>query len=117
MAKAKATKKSKGPKFIEFNLKSETFDFTGRIYPENVKKTKKAKIYPFSLCLNDSITIKGMKLWSTKENTFITGPVYFVDKEYKPYLFIDPDFNEEFTGLAEKLLEKLEDEDDESEDD
>lgn len=117
MAKAKAKKKEKS-NFIEFKLKSETFDFTGRIYADKVTKTKKAKIYPFSLCLNDSITIKGMKLWTTKENTFITGPEYMVDKEYKPYLYIDPDFNEEFNGLAEKLLEKIEDEsEEESEDD
>ena len=97
----KSTKKESTYK--EFKYDGKEFQYTGRLYPDNKKETKKCEIIPFSLCLNGVITIKGMKLWRSDKNSWITGPSYQSGDEYKDYLYIDKDFNE-----IDKLVEELE---------
>lgn len=97
----KSTKKEAAYK--EFKYDGKEFQYTGRLYPDNKKETKKCEIIPLSLCLNGVITIKGMKLWRSDKNSWITGPSYQSGDEYKDYLYIDKDFNE-----IDKLVEELE---------
>ena len=89
--------------FKEFSFDGKEFKYSGRLYPENKKETKKCDIIPFSLCLNGVITIKGMKLWRSDKNSWITGPSYQSGDDYKDYLYIDKDFKE-----IDRLVEALE---------
>ena len=89
--------------YKEFTFDGKEFKYSGRIYPDNAKQTAKYDIIPFSLCLNGVITIKGMKLWRSDKNSWITGPSYQSGDEYKDYLYIDKDFKE-----VDKLVEALE---------
>ena len=103
MAKKKAKEKKE---FVEFNVKSETFDFSGRIYPGKEKKGLRRSW--MSLCLNDSITIQNCYLVETKSSTFIGFPQYKnKDDEYKSHIFIDEDMREEIDNLAEVLAGKI----------
>lgn len=109
-----ARKNSEGTKdYIEFEVKGVIFRYSGRMYPKNATKTAKCDIIPMSLCLNDTITIKGCKLFRTDKNSWIQGPQYASgkgkDTEYKDYLYIDKELNTEMDALVselEKLLDK-----------
>lgn len=108
MAK-KEVKKSKKDKneFIEFEYEGNEFSYTGRIYPERKKEVGKCTITPMSLTINNLITIKGCKLFQTDKNTWIQGPQYNVDDEYKDYLYIAKELSEELDALCEEIEDKL----------
>lgn len=104
-----ARKTKKAADFIEFEFDGKEFKYSGRLYPENQKETKKCTITPMSLTLNGVITIKGCKLFQTDKNSWITGPSYQAGDDYKDYLYIDKDLNDEMDKLVaelEKLLDK-----------
>ena len=104
-----ARKAAKEATFIEFEYDGKEFKYSGRLYPENQKETKKCTIVPMSLCLNGMITIKGCKLFRSDKNSWIQGPQYESSKEYKDYLFVDKGLNKELDGLVvelENLLDK-----------
>ena len=66
--------------------------------------TDKCDIIPFSLCLNNCITIKGCKLFRTDKNSWISGPSYKgKDGDYKEYLYIDKELNVEMEKLVSGL--------------
>lgn len=113
---AKKTSKKKSSKkeereFVEFSFKSETFDFSGRVYPG--EKSKGIKRSWMSLCINDAITIQNCYLVETKDNLFISFPQWKnKDDEYKSHIFISEDISEEIDNLAELINEKISGEDD-----
>lgn len=113
MALAKKTTKAKKDekKFIEFNFKSESFDFSGRVYPGETANSKNGNQYRrsyLSLCLNGLVTINGCNLVETESATFISFPGYQTkDGENKSYIFTDKDMNEELNNLASLIAEKL----------
>ena len=102
-----ARKAKEEKKYLEFKVKGTVFTFSGRLYPENQKETEKCTITPFSLTLNEFITIKGMKLFQTDNNSWIQGPQYKSGEEYKDYLYIDPDFSKDEISKLVSELEKL----------
>lgn len=103
MARKAAEKKEANYK--EFKIDGVVFSYSGRLYPANATKTDKCDIIPFSLCLNNCITIKGCKLFRTDKNSWISGPSYKgKDGDYKEYLYIDKELNVEM----EKLISGLE---------
>ena len=102
-------RKEKKADFIEFEFDGKEFKYSGRLYPENQTETNKCTITPMSLTLNGVITIKGCKLFQTDKNSWIAGPSYKSKDEYKDYLYIDKDLNDELDKLVaeiEKLLDK-----------
>lgn len=108
-----ARKAAKESNFIEFTFDGKEFKYSGRLYPDYQKETKKCTIIPMSLCLNGMITISGCRLFRSDKNAWIVGPQYASGKdknvEYKDYLYIDKDLNKELDGLVselEKLLDK-----------
>ena len=104
MSREKRNKKDE-KKFVEFDLKSESFDFSGRVYPGEKKKNVRRSY--MSLCLNGVFTISGCWLVETKDNTFISFPQYLSkDDEYKSYVFIDEEMREEMDNLAQLIQEK-----------
>lgn len=122
MAAKKTGAKKKGSNkesknYVEFKIKSESFDFSGRIYKTEVKNKGCVK-HPVSLCINDAFTISGIWLCESDNALWLSTPQY-KDKndEYKNYIFIHKDFSEEFDSLAEILSEKLEEAFDDEEDD
>ena len=108
MAKKKKAKKSESKNYIEFKVKSKSFDFSGRVYKTEVENKNCTK-HPMSLCINDMFTISGLWLCETEDSLWISTPQY-KDKndEWKNYIFIHKDFQDEFGSLAEILSEKLE---------
>ena len=103
----KNTKKESGS-LIEFEFEGKEFSYSGRLYPDNAKETKKCTIIPLSLCLNKVFTIKGMKLWRSDKNSWLTGPSYQSGDDYKDYLYIDKDFSDhELDNLIAHLEELL----------
>lgn len=106
MAKTKAKGKAKEKEFIEYDVKSETFDFSGRIYPG--EESKGVTRSWMSLCINECITIQNCYLIETKNSTFISFPQYKnKDGEYRSHIYIDEDFREELDNLTEILLDKI----------
>lgn len=108
--KKKETKKEE-KKFVEFNFKSESFDFSGRVYPGEIKSSKNGNAYRrsyMSLCINGLITIQGCNLVETDSSTFISLPGYQTKEgEDKSYFFIDKDFRDEFNNLAACISDLL----------
>lgn len=109
--KKKEAPKKEEKKFIEFNFKSESFDFSGRVYPGELKSSKNGNAYRrsyLSLCLNDLITINCCNLVETEESTFITFPGYQTKEgEDKSYLFIDKSLRDEIDALAALIADLI----------
>ena len=98
------TNKAEEPKFKEFNYSGKTFEYSGRLYEAKEGKGKvKSRSY-MSLVLNDSITINGCYFTVLDDGAaFISYPQYQKDKEYKSYIFVDKELNEEIEELGKKL--------------
>ena len=102
MARKAAEKKEEN--FKDFKIEGVVFSYSGRLYPAHAAKTDKCDIIPFSLCLNNCITIKGCKLFRTDKNSWISGPSYKgKDGDYKDYLYIDKELNAEMDKLISGL--------------
>lgn len=102
MARKAAEKKEEN--FKDFKIEGVAFSYSGRLYPAHATKTDKCDIIPFSLCLNNCITIKGCKLFRTDKNSWISGPSYKgKDGDYKDYLYIDKELNVEMDNLISGL--------------
>jgi len=108
--KKMAAKKNSSSKegFVEFDLKGKSFDYSGRLYPDRKREAGKLSIVPMSLCLNGVFTIKGCSFYETSKNVWIGGPQYKAGDEYKDYLYIDKEINEEMDNLAAYISELLE---------
>lgn len=108
---SKKEEKKEEKKFIEFDVKSDSFDFSGRIYPGEVQNSQNGNQYRrsyLSLCLNSLITINGCYLVETENGTFISFPGYQTkDGENRSYIFTDQDIRDELNSLAEILADKL----------
>ena len=102
---AKKTKESKG--FKEFEFEGQSFNYSGRIYPDNQREAGKLTITPISLCLNGLITIKGCSFMETKDNMWIAGPSYKSGDEYKDYLYFDKEINSDLDKLAAIISKEL----------
>lgn len=106
-----ARKSKKADDFKEFSFEGKEFKYSGRLYPESQKETKKCTITPMSLSLNDVITIKGCRLMQTDNNTWIAFPSWEDKKgEYQSYVYVDKDFSkEELDKVAEAAEKALDD--------
>lgn len=101
-----AKKQNSNANYKEFEMKGESFDFTGRVYVDKKREAGKLTIYPMSLCINGVITIKGCSFYETANNMWVGGPQYKQGDDYKDYLYIDKSINEEMDNLAE-VIEKV----------
>lgn len=97
---------SNATNYKEFEMKGDSFDFTGRVYVDKKREAGKLTIYPMSLCINGVITIKGCSFYETANNMWVGGPQYKQGDDYKDYLYIDKSINEEMDNLAE-VIEKV----------
>ena len=102
-AKKNSTSKSNG--FKEFESKGKNFTYSGRIYTDKKREAGKLTIYPINLCINGLITIKGCSYYETANNCWIGGPQYKSGDEYKDYLYIDKENNEDMDSLATTISE------------
>lgn len=102
-----AKKNSAAKEFIEFELKGQNFDYSGRLYPASKREAGKLSIVPMSLCLNGVFTVKGCSFYETSKNVWVGGPQYQSGKEYKDYLYIDKECNEDMDNLAAYISELL----------
>lgn len=102
-----ARKTTKKADYVEFKFDGKEFKYSGRLYLDNQKETKKCTITPMSLTLNEVITIKGCKLFQTDKNSWITGPSYQSGDDYKDYLYIGKDLNDEMDKLVEEIEKVL----------
>ena len=100
MAKKTTSKKTNEKGYVEFKLEDETFTFTGRIYTDKKRETGKLTIYPLSLTLNESITIKCCSFYETDKNMWVGGPQYKSGDEYKDFVYFDKCINDELNNLA-----------------
>lgn len=113
LAKGKSKKEEKKEKatFIEFDFKSESFDFSGRVYPGETQNSKNGNQYRrsyLSLCINGLITINGCNLVETESATFISFPGYQTkDGENKSFIFTNKDIRDELESLAALIAEKI----------
>ena len=98
-----ARKNSNSSSFKEFEMKGESFDYSGRVYVDKKREAGKLTIYPMSLCINGVITIKGCSFYQTKDNIWVGGPQYKAGDDYKDYLYIDKELNKEMDALAEEI--------------
>ncbi len=103
---AKKKADSKG-EFKEFELKGESFDYSGRIYPDRKREAGKLTITPMSLCLNGVFTVKGCSFYETKDNMWVGGPQFKQGDEYKDYLYLDKELNKDLDALAECICEAI----------
>ena len=94
--------------YKEFDLEGKEFNYSGRIYTDSKRKAGKLTIYPMSLTLNDLITIKGCSFYMTKNNMWVGGPQFESGDEYKEYLFIDKELNQDMDALAEAISKVIE---------
>lgn len=101
-----ARKNSNSSSYKEFEMKGESFDYSGRIYTDKKREAGKLTIYPMNLCINGVITIKGCSFYLTKDNMWVDGPQYKQGNEYKDYLYIDKELNSEMDALA-NVIEKV----------
>lgn len=110
MAKDKKnTKKKNENNFTEFEFEGNEFKYTGRVYTERAKETKKCTITPLSLTINGLITIKGCKLFVSEKNKWIQFPQYEYDDEYKDYVYIAKELNDELDDLCDAIEEAIDD--------
>lgn len=100
MAKKTTSKKTNEKDYVEFKLEDETFTFTGRIYTSKKREAGKLTIYPLSLTLNESITIKCCSFYETDKNMWVGGPQYKSGDEYKDFVYFDKCINDELDNLA-----------------
>ena len=107
MAAKKTT--SKKDSFKEFEFKGKNFTYSGRLYPDSQREAGKLTITPMSLCINGLITIKGCSFYETKDNLWVVGPQYKAGDDYRDYLYIDKEINEEMDKLAEEINKALSD--------
>jgi len=99
---ARKAKKSEA-NYKEFSYEGKEFKYSGRLYPDSQKETKKCTITPMSLTLNDVLTIKGCRLMQTDKNAWIAYPSWEdKNKEYQSYIYVDKEFSQE---AAEKVLD------------
>lgn len=108
MAAKKTSKKDNSNNYKEFELKGNSFVYSGRLYPENKREAGKLTITPMSLTLNGVFTIKGCSFMETKHNMWVSGPSYKSGDDYKDYLYIDKELNEDMEALANVISEVLE---------
>lgn len=106
MAAKKKTNSSNS--FKEFELKGKSFTYSGRIYSDRKREAGKLTIYPITLCLNGVITVKGCSFYETENNMWIGGPQYKQGDEYKDYLYIDKEINDDMDALAEAIEKVIE---------
>ena len=100
---AKKTTKTSTNGYKEFEMKGQTFDWSGRIYTDRERQAGKLTITPISLCINGVFTIKGCSFYETDKNMWIGGPQFKSGDEYKDFLYIDKELNEEMDNLAEVI--------------
>ena len=103
---AKKTKTSTNG-YKEFEFKGESFDYSGRIYIDKQREAGKLTITPISICLNGVFTIKGCSFYETDKNMWVGGPQYKSGDEYKDFLYIDKELNDEMDNLAEVIKEAM----------
>lgn len=105
MAAKKKTSNSKSndKNFVEFKAECDTFTFTGRVYTDKKREAGKLTIYPMSLSLNESITIKCCSFYETENNIWVGGPQYKSGDEYKDFIYFDKCINDELDTLAETI--------------
>lgn len=103
---AKKTKASTNG-YKEYEMKGNTFDYSGRIYTNKQREAGKLTITPISLCINGVITIKGCSFYETDKNMWIGGPQYKSGDDYKDFLYIDKELNEEMDALAGVIAETM----------
>lgn len=108
MAAKKKTSNQATNSFKEFELKGNSFDYSGRIYVDRKREAGKLTIYPITLCLNGVITIKGCSFYETSNNMWVGGPQYKQGDEYKDYLYIDKEINDDMDALAEAIEKVIE---------
>lgn len=89
--------------YKEFEFEGKSFTYSGRIYVDKKREAGKLTIYPITLCLNGVFTIKGCSFYETSNNMWVGGPQYKQGEEYKDYLYIDKDINEDMDALAEEI--------------
>lgn len=99
---AKKTKTSTNG-YKEYEMKGDYFDYSGRIYTDKQREAGKLTITPISLCINGVLTIKGCSFYETDKNMWIGGPQYKSGDEYKDFLYIDKELNDEMDDLAEAV--------------
>lgn len=100
---AKKTTKASTNGYKEYEMKGDSFDYSGRIYTDKQREAGKLTITPISLCINGVLTIKGCSFYETDKNMWIGGPQYKSGDEYKDFLYIDKELNEEMDALAEAI--------------
>ena len=100
---AKKTTKTSTNGYKEFEMKGQTFDWSGRIYTDRERQAGKLTITPISLCINGVFTIKGCSFYETDKNMWVGGPQFKSGDEYKDFLYIDKELNEEMDNLAEVI--------------
>ena len=99
---AKKTKASTNG-YKEFEARGKFFEYSGRIYTDKQREAGKLTITPISLCINGVLTIKGCSFYETDKNMWIGGPQYKSGDEYKDFLYIDKELNDEMDDLAEAI--------------
>lgn len=104
---ARAKKAEAKESFKEFQFDGKEFRYSGRIYPENKKETKKCDITPMNITLNGLITIKGCKLFQSDKNSWIQFPQYQSGEDYKDYIYCPKELNEELDALVEEIEKVL----------
>lgn len=105
MARAK---KQEEATFKEFKFDGEELQFTGRIYPDKKTETSKCDITPMTLTINGVITIKGCRLFQSDKNSWIAWPGYKSGDEYKSYIWVEKEYNNEMAKLVEAIEQALE---------
>lgn len=100
---AKKTTKASTNGYKEYEMKGDSFDYSGRIYTDKQREAGKLTITPISLCINGVLTIKGCSFYETDKNMWIGGPQYKSGDEYKDFLYIDKELNDEMDDLAEAI--------------
>lgn len=103
MAAKKKTSNQATNSYKEFESKGHFFTYSGRIYVDRKREAGKLTIYPITLCLNGVITIKGCNFYETSNNMWVGGPQYKQGDEYKDYLYIDKEINDDMDALAEAI--------------
>ena len=96
----KANKKTETKTCVEFEFEGKNFTYTGRAYPEYETTTTKCTITPVSLTINGLITVKGVKLFASKKNTWLKFPEYKSGDDYKSFFYLDEDMNNDLFKLA-----------------
>ena len=103
MAAKKTVKKQEVKEYVDFEYQGEHFLYTGRLYKERSREAGKLTITPMSLCLDELITIKGCSLMETEKNVWVSGPQFKQGDEYKDYLYMSKDLNDDMDALATYL--------------